>query len=123
MDADRPVLDITTAARTLGLTPDAVRKRLARGSLQGYKDERGFWHVTLDTEPVTSGHDTAAQPGSDRNGADKTVLVLEETVAMLRSELDTKNVQISELHRLMAQAALPLARASRPWWHRLLGRA
>ena len=115
MDADRPVSDIATAARTLGLTPDAVRKRLARGSLHGYKDERGFWHVTLDTEPVTSGHDTAAQPDSDRNGADKTVLVLEETVAMLRSELDTKNVQISELHRLMAQAALPPAQ-SKPWW-------
>ncbi len=106
MDADRPVLDIATAARTLGLTPDAVRKRLARGSLQGYKDERGFWHVTLDTEPVASGHSTADQPDSDRNGADKTVLVLEETVANLRSELHTKNVQISELHQLLARAAL-----------------
>ena len=123
MDTDQPVLDIATAARTLGLTPDAVRKRLARGSLQGYKDERGFWHVTLDTEPVASGHSTTDQPDSDRNGTDKTVLVLEETVVMLRSELDTKNVQISELHRLMAQAALPSASGNRPWWRWLLGRA
>ena len=121
MDADRPVLDIATAARTLGLTPDAVRKRLARGSLQGYKNERGAWCVTLDSDPVASGRDTGDRPDNDQNGADKSTRFLEDTVAMLRSELDTKNVQISELHRLLAQAALPSATGHRPWWRRLLG--
>ena len=123
MDADQTVLDIATAARTLGLTPDAVRKRLARGSLQGFKDTRGKWQVTLAGQPDMSGRDTDVQPDNDRTGSDKAVMVLEDTVAILRSELDSKNVQIGELHRLLAQAALPPVNGHRPWWRRVLGRA
>lgn len=45
---------IAEAAARLGLSPEAVRKRLNRGTLPGYKLE-GTWYVTLDRPGPVSG--------------------------------------------------------------------
>jgi uncharacterized protein (DUF3084 family) len=56
-------IDVLEAARRLGITPDAVRARLRRGTLEGYRDNTGNWRIvsndtTADTTPETPRHDT-----------------------------------------------------------------
>ena len=41
MDAETPWLSIPEAARRLGVTPQAIRKRLKRGTLQSRRNNRG----------------------------------------------------------------------------------
>lgn len=50
-------VDVLEAARRLGTTPDAVRAKLRRRSLEGYRDNQGRWHVILPDTP-TDGRDT-----------------------------------------------------------------
>jgi hypothetical protein len=48
-------IDVLEAARRMGVTPDAVRARLRRGTLEGYRDNSGNWRVVLnDTTPDTT---------------------------------------------------------------------
>jgi hypothetical protein len=56
-------IDVLEAARRLGITPDAVRARLRRGSLEGYRDNTGNWRIvsndtTGDTPSEPPRHDT-----------------------------------------------------------------
>ncbi len=66
-DKHRTTTTITTAARFLGVSVETLRKRLQRGSVEGFKAEDGSWRVVLDM----SGSDLAAlaerdtQPGLD----------------------------------------------------------
>ena len=115
----RPVQDvqdnkgIASVAGRMGITPEAVRKRIARGTLQATKRD-GRWYVGApdpsradgDGRPVQDQHD-------DKDGFGQVLL----------AQLIAKDRQISELHRLLAKAAPPPARSGRPWWLRLLGRA
>jgi len=48
-------IPIAEAATHLGLSAEAVRKRLQRGSLSGYKDDDGGWFVLLDQDVEVSG--------------------------------------------------------------------
>ena len=56
-------IDVLEAARRLGVTPDAVRAKLRRGTLEGYRDNSGNWRIvsndtTADTTPEPVRHDT-----------------------------------------------------------------
>ncbi len=46
---------IAEAAAQLGLSAEAVRKRLQRGTLHGYKDDDGGWFVLLGDQHEVSG--------------------------------------------------------------------
>ena len=48
---DRVAVDVATAAKRLGITPDAVRGRLRRKSLAGELRSNGQWVIYLDPEP------------------------------------------------------------------------
>jgi hypothetical protein len=52
---------ITEAAAQLGLSAEAVRKRLQRGTLHGYKDDDGGWFVLLGDQ-----HEVSGRPDSGR---------------------------------------------------------
>jgi hypothetical protein len=58
--------DVLAAAERLGITPDAIRKRIARGQLAGIK-RGGRWYALLPAEPDT---DTTA--GQFRQDGDRT---------------------------------------------------
>ena len=47
MDDVQDTVDIPTAAGRMGITPEAVRKRIARGTLPATKQD-GRWYVVLD---------------------------------------------------------------------------
>jgi len=63
------VVDVATAARALGVSAGAVRKRLERGHLAGHK-ETGRWRVVLPADDATR-HDAtnATRPDTTRPAA------------------------------------------------------
>jgi Sigma-70, region 4 len=136
-------LDIQEAARRLGISEGAVRKRVARGTIEHHKDADGRVYVYLD-----AGVDAGVDPDS---GA--LISRLEDEVAFLREQVlrhqeiiaqqavtmrqltaappeypsgereDRETVEEeperSEQPRSAAGAAQEGAR--RPWWRRVLG--
>jgi len=64
--SDRPGLSVAEAADRLGLTPDAVRARLHRGTLAGEK-HAGTWRVWLSN--TTTDRTTDRQTTGDRQDA------------------------------------------------------
>lgn len=60
-------VDISEAAKILGISVEATRKRLQRGSLQGYKvDDR--WYIVLDVQDMKSR--TRPEEDSDTSGTE-----------------------------------------------------
>jgi hypothetical protein len=55
-------LPITEASALLGLSAEALRKRLNRGTLDGYKQD-GAWFVVLPTRDAPSGQAAGRQDG------------------------------------------------------------
>lgn len=62
-------IDVLEVARRLGITPDAVRARLRRGTLEGYRNNSGNWRIVsndmtpntmLDTTSEALQHNTDA---------------------------------------------------------------
>ncbi len=61
---DAAPLSLADAAVRLGISPDAARKRLERGTLRGEK-RNGRWQVSLEPDAAAS-TDQDATPGDDR---------------------------------------------------------
>ena len=103
-------LTIQEAARRLGVSEGAVRKRVARGTLEHHKDEDGRIYVYLD-----AGVDNGVDEGEDPNS---TALIsqLRDEVAYLRNENRRKDEIIMQqamtagTHRSAATGALRGAR-------------
>ncbi len=92
MDQDR--LTVTAAGEILGITVDAVRKRIQRGTLISEKDPDGRVYVLLDTNLDT---DT---PRSERDAIkDERVLDLRQQVEYLREQLDQERDARTEERR------------------------
>lgn len=106
-------MDIDQTARQLGISPDGVRKRIARGSLQAAK-VAGRWDVVQDTRQDTTGQrpgqqDTSARLGAVSDTSPSLVTVLQEQVKTLTQQLTVKDNMIAELLIVtrQAQAMLP----------------
>ena len=90
------------AADRLGITQDAVRKRIARGTLRHDKDYEGRIFVFLDTFEMESktdqvhGQDGASKivPDADQ---DKYTCSLEDQIDFLRRELERKDAILMSL--------------------------
>ena len=104
-DSPQDVLDrltVAQAADRLGITQDAVRKRIARGTLRHDKDHEGRLFVYLDTferEPKTTqenGQDGESKTVLD-TGQDKYTGGLEDQIGFLRQELERKDAIIMSL--------------------------
>jgi chromosome segregation ATPase len=55
-------IDVLEAARRLGVMPDAVRARLRRGIIEGYRDNSGNWRVVSNDTAVSATSDTMLEP-------------------------------------------------------------
>jgi hypothetical protein len=109
-EGDRRTVDrltIQEAARRLGVSEGAVRKRVTRGTLQHDKAEDGRVYVYLDTG-VDSGVDEGVDPNS-------TALIsrLENEVAFLRDQVHRQQEVIAQQAVTMRQlTAAPSDRSS-----------
>jgi len=93
---------VAQAADRLGITQDAVRKRIARGTIRHDKDHEGRIFVYLDTferESKTNqdnGQDGESETVSDTD-QDKYTRSLEDQIEFLRQELERKDTIIMSL--------------------------
>jgi predicted nucleic acid-binding Zn-ribbon protein len=108
---------IKVAARRMGLSVDAIRKRIARGQLEVRRVNSGRGvHVVLPDEPVeaeSEPNDASVelaelraavkllQEAQTRHETD-VVAVLRDAVAALKDQLVEKDKQITELQRQVA---------------------
>ena len=132
-DSQPDYLDSHQASQLLGISEDAIRHRIARGKLEGYK-EGGRWYVLLDHDSGTNAPDHDQTSGTSTPESDRTdlyvrvarlaIATMEARIVSLESQLhskdeqlSTKDQQIDQLHQLclLAQTALSAAPV-KPWW-------
>jgi hypothetical protein len=132
-------LEIGEAARILGISTEAVRKRIKRGSLKAQKNGDGQWLVILDEARLAA---AARGNGEDSVQADaagvtttlnlvRSSAAIEETlrdeVDVLRDEVSFLREEISRLDTIIMSLTqnvklLEAPRQAQPrmsWWHRL----
>jgi chromosome segregation ATPase len=89
-------IDVLEAARRLGLTPDAVRARLRRGTLEGYRDNSGNWRIVLN--------DTTTDTTADKPEPAQLLAALEDHIETLKGLLAAE-VERTQAARDEAQEA------------------
>ena len=90
-------LTIKEAAARLGITDVAVRKRLVRGKLPGYKADSGQWFVHLsDDLPEVTPYKEPSTPLVSDLGSSQVIARLEDEVRYLRNELRQERESRSE---------------------------
>jgi len=104
LDNDRTAVTIAEAARILGMSTDAIRKRLQRGTLPGEKIGDG-WRVYLDDAATVGGGPTGPRPdmSTPRPDADRTTAAAPDAlVETLREEVLYLREQLAERSRELA---------------------
>jgi hypothetical protein len=116
---DEP-MPLPKAARLLGLTPEAVRQRIKRGEIEGFRDNRGRWQVRLgesDQQPLASGLPNVAELAE----AKADLARWQERADQLGKRLADRDRELAEVKverdRLLAMLdeALAAPRKRRPW--------
>ena len=115
--SDSRGVDVQDAARILGLSTDAVRAKLRRGTLEGYRDNRGNWRVIL---PDRMRPDTDSQPTVEPQDFDRTRQdvkdALRDHLADIQNQLERTQQELAaerqqaRQDRERSQAALETAR-------------
>ena len=95
-------ISVAQAANRLGITQDAVRKRIARGTIRHGKDHDGRIFVYLDTFERESETDQDNGQGAEfktvlADDQDKYTRSLEDQIDFLRRELERKDTIIMSL--------------------------
>jgi hypothetical protein len=88
-------LDVNSAAEELGISTDAVRKRISRGSLASDRPD-GNVLVWLDNGGTEAGHEDKVE------GNEALVETLRDQVTYLREQLDIRTEELREHRRLLA---------------------
>jgi hypothetical protein len=146
-DLDR--LTVAEAASALGISQDAVRKRIARGTISHDRDESGRVFVYLSpSETVHKTDQDTTQDAASKTVQDAYIRSLEDQIAFLRRELERKDGILLNLTERIPQLEAPQEareapqtveeepeRAAeprpatggpqepvrRPWWRRMFG--
>jgi predicted ArsR family transcriptional regulator len=139
---DRDRVTIQEAARQLGISEGAVRKRVTRGSLEHEKEESGRVYVYLDTEGRRGVDD--GQDGGVVHEFGALISRLEGEVEFLRDQLRRQQEIIAQQAVTMRQLSAPREEpqstivdqereeppestegsqtgTQRPWWRRMFG--
>src|SRR5918994_2063771 len=95
-------ISVAQAANRLGITQDAVRKRIARGTIRHGKDHEGRIFVYLNTFERESETDQVNGQGAESKTVldadqDKYTRSLEDQIDFLRRELERKDTIIMSL--------------------------
>jgi len=98
----RPTVTVSEAAAVLGISPDAVRGRLQRGTLAGEK-VKGTWHISLPTPSEPTGDQQAIDGPPPGHQRDALVAHLEGEVTYLRERLEEADRQRGSLQQQLEQ--------------------
>ncbi len=130
---------VAEAAEALGITRDAVRKRISRGTMEAEKGEDGSWTVYMTVQDIGR----AQEPPEEKGTEDSTDL-LTERIKALEQALEGKEKQLENLWLKIAEQDEAAKRKDmiimnltnkipqlpepeepqdrRSWWQRLFGR-
>ncbi len=141
-------MTVAQAADALNISQDAVRKRIARGTIPYDRDEAGRVYVYLSASETVhkTGQDTM-QDDASKTVQDDYIRSLKDQIEFLRRELERKDTILLNLTERIPQLAAPseapgapetveeeAERAEprpapgetqedvqRPWWRRMFG--
>jgi hypothetical protein len=105
---------VTEAARILGITEGAVRKRVERGKLasQHTRDGRLLVYLDRDTTATDTTRDRPRQSRDTSEGDDRYIRSLEEQVQYLRAQLEQEREARTEERRRQDTVIAQLSRAN-----------
>jgi len=92
------------AARLLGLSVDAMRKRAERGSLVRQKAPDGTVYILLDTDHPATRQTTSQGVSDDETLTSQLMESLRDQVEHLRRELNIRNDELRRKDHLLAAA-------------------
>lgn len=100
-------MTVDEAARHLGLTVDAVRKRVQRGQIEHEKDAAGRVRIILDIPDNTSTiqderPDTTGQDSTRADAREELVEELRDRVAFLERELERRSSEAERYQQIVA---------------------
>jgi Tfp pilus assembly protein FimV len=100
---------VDEAARALGLSVDAIRKRVQRGTIEHEKDAAGRVRIILDSPDDAStlrdeSPDTTGRSFAILAAKEETIEELRDRVRRLERDLDTRNEEIRRRDHLLAAA-------------------
>ena len=105
-DLDR--LTVAQAADALAISQDAVRKRIARGTIPHDRDESGRVYVYLSSsETVRKTDQDTGEDAASKTVQDTYIHSLEDQIAFLRRELERKDTILLNLTERIPQLEAP----------------
>jgi hypothetical protein len=93
---------VAEAARELGTTVDALRKRVQRRTIEHERDDEGHVWILLDT--VRPRQDTGQDTGRPQSERDELISELRAHNATLREQLEAERQGHAEARRLLLRA-------------------
>jgi excisionase family DNA binding protein len=114
---------VAEAAEVLGISPEAVRKRIARGTLEAKKLDGETWTVYLDDVPT----DRTTDQTEDESHFWKLINDQKQEIERLRQELEREKARVDMLiERIPPQLPAPEQASTKkervPWLQRLFGK-
>ncbi len=102
-------MTLQEAGEALGISPDAVRMRVKRGTMRGEKDAQGRWQVWIDVGEQEGEQAPERRSVDDVDDLRLRVAVLEARLEAAEGERDVLRQQVQTL--TMAQAVMAQAQA------------
>ena len=94
MNAPKDRLTVPDAAKLLGVTPEAIRQRIRRGTIEHEQDENGRYYVYASpTEAVENNVENNVQNGSQG---------LHDHITTLKRELELRNEELRRKDHIIA---------------------
>jgi DNA-binding transcriptional MerR regulator len=96
-------LSVAEAARVLGVTRDAIHKRITRGSIEHEKGEDGRFYVYVDTSTLEL--DMSTSMSKDESKVEALERLLEnqqDRISFLERELERRGDETERLHQIVA---------------------
>ena len=90
------------AAEIMGVTVDAIRKRVSRGTITHERDEDGRVWVILDTDQDSSSN--VRDNDQPQSATDALISQMQDRIASLERQLDQEREANSEHRRLLLRA-------------------